>query len=135
MAAASWTILANKAGFKRTTDTVGNAALVSGLVLADSGHRETQTAALGAVAFGLISKLTSAGTTPEADIRSWDNLPLFLTFASIPLPPGQHAATVEFLDDGNRILPGLTKTITLSVPEGKDKVVYVSDKSTSPQTL
>ncbi|MDB6033796.1 MAG: hypothetical protein JWM16_4134 [Verrucomicrobiales bacterium] len=126
-------ILANKAGFKKTTDTVGNAALLSGLVLA--GRRETQGAALGVAAFGLISKLTAAGTTPEADIRSWDNLPLFLTFASIQLPAGQHTATVEFLDDVNHVLPGLTKTITLTVPEGKDKVVYVSDKSTSPQNL
>lgn len=126
-------ILANKAGFKRTTDTVGDAALISGMVLA--GRRETQPVALGAVAFGLLSKITAASTTPEADIRTWDNLPLFLSFASVQLPPGQHTATVEFLDEANRILPGLTKTVTLNVPEGKDKVVYLSEKSTTPQTL
>ena len=127
-------ILANKAGFKKTADTVGDAALVSGLVLAN--RRETQGAALGVAAFGLLSKLTAASTTPEADIRSWDNLPLYLSFAALSLPPGQHAATVEFLDGANRIISNLTKTITLNVPsDAKDKVVYVSDKSSSPLNL
>src|SRR5712671_4304190 len=40
-------ILANKAGFKRTTDTAGNAAIVSGAVLAHG--RKTQAAGLGAL--------------------------------------------------------------------------------------
>jgi len=125
-------ILANKAGFKRTTDVVGNAGLVSGLVLAQ--RRETQGAAIGAAAVGLLSKITSASTTPEADIRSWDNLPLYLSFVALELPPGQHTITVDFLDQGNRLLAGQTKTITITVPAGADKVVYVSDKSTTPQT-
>ena len=125
-------ILANKAGFKRTTDIAGNAGLVSGLVLAQ--RRETQGAALGAAAFGLLSKITSASTTPEADIRSWDNLPLYLSFAALELPPGQHTITVDFLDQGNRLLAGQTKSVSITVPAGADKVVYVSDKSTTPQT-
>ena len=83
-----------------------------------------------------MSKIASASTTPEADIRSWDNLPLYLSFAAVELPPGRHTATVEFLDPANRAVPNLTKTITLTVPAGAgDKVVYVSDKSTTPQTL
>lgn len=127
-------ILANKAGFKRGTDIAGDAALVSGMVLAT--QRETQTAALGVLAFGLLSKITSAATTPEADVRSWDNLPLFLSFAALEVPAGQHTAIVEFLDPSNRVLPNLTKTIILNVPAGAgDKAVYVSDKSTTPQTL
>src|SRR5439155_7507233 len=125
-------ILANKAGFKRTTDAVGNAALLSGLAL--SQRRETQSAALGVAAFGLLSKITSGSTTPEADIRSWDNLPLFLSFAALELPPGSHTVTVDFLDDANRLLAGQTKTITINVPAAPaDKVVYVSDKSLTPQ--
>jgi len=127
-------ILANKAGFKRTTDTVGDAALISGAVLAQ--RKETQTAALGAAAFGLLSKIASASTTPEADIRSWDNLPLYLSLAAVELSPGQYVATVDFLDEANRLLPGLTKTITINVPPGPgDKVVYVSAKSVTPQTI
>ncbi len=126
-------ILANKAKFKSTTDTVGNAALIGGLVLAP--NRNTQGAALGLVAAGLLSKIASASTAPEADIRSWDNLPLYMTFAAFELPPGQYTATVDFLDGANRILLGLTKTVTFTVPAGPaDKVLYVSDKSITPQT-
>ena len=127
-------ILANKAGFKRTTDTVGNAALVSGLILAQ--RKETQAAGLGAAAFGILSKITAASTTPEADVRSWDNLPMYLSFAALELPPGPHTITVDFLDEHNRALAGLTKTLTVTVePGAKDKVIYVSDQSITPQTL
>jgi hypothetical protein len=126
-------ILANKAGFKRTTDTVGNAALVSGLVLAN--QRETQAAGLGVAAFGLLSKLTSAATTPEADTRAWDNLPLYLSFASLDAPPGEQTATIDFLDEANRLMPGLTKTVTCTVPASPQiKVIYISDKSTTLQS-
>ncbi len=126
-------ILANKAGFKRTTDTVGNAAIIGGAVMAQ--RRETQTAALGAVAFGLLSKIASGTTTPEADIRSWDNLPLFISLASVQLPAGQHALTIEFLDSAEHLLPALTKTVTANVLPGKDAVIYISDKSTTPLNL
>jgi hypothetical protein len=122
-------ILANKAGFKRTTDTVGNAALVSGLVIAGTQRREAQAAGLGVAAVGLLSKIVSASTTPEADVRSWDNLPLYLSFASLELSPGQHTLTIEFLDPAQRPLAHLTKTATVNVVAGKDTVIYVSDKS------
>jgi len=126
-------ILANKAGFKRTTDVVGDVGLVSGLVLAT--RKDTEVAGLGVAAAGLLSKIVSASTRPEADIRSWDNLPLFLSFAALELPPGPHTVTVDFLDEGNRLLAGQTKTITINVPAAPaDKVVYVSDKSSTPQT-
>jgi tetratricopeptide (TPR) repeat protein len=125
-------ILANKAGFKRATDTAGNVGLIGGLVLAQ--RRETQGAALGLAAAGLLSKITSASTTPEADIRSWDNLPLFLSFAALELSPGPHTITVDFLDQAGRALPGQTKTINITVPAASgDKVVFVSDKSSTPQ--
>jgi tetratricopeptide (TPR) repeat protein len=126
-------ILANKAGFKRTTDTVGNAAIVGGAVMTQ--HRDTQVAGLAAVGLGIISKITASATTPEADIRSWDNLPLFLSFASLQLPPGQHTLSIEFLDPGQRALPNLTKTVNVTVNPDKDSVVYVSDKSATPLNL
>jgi tetratricopeptide (TPR) repeat protein len=130
-------ILANKASFKRATDVIGDAAIVSGAVVGGtSRHQDGQLAGLGLVTFGLLNKITSASTSPEADVRSWDNLPLYLSFAAMELSPGQHAATIDFLDDANRILPGLTKKVTFTVPDGShEKVIYVSDKSTTPQTL
>jgi hypothetical protein len=122
-------ILANKAAFKQGTDVGGDVALITGGVLATTGEREAQYAGVGLLAAGLISKLVSAGTTPAADTRSWDNLPLYLGFAAFELPPGQHTATVDFLDDKNRKISGLTKAITFEISPGIDKVIYISDKS------
>jgi len=127
-------ILANKAGFKRTTDVAGTAGILGGAVMTQ--HKDTQVAGIGLLAAGLISKIASAGTTPEADIRTWDNLPHFLSFAALELPVGQYNATVDFLDGADRLLPNLSKKVSFTVAAGNaEKVIYVSDKSTTPQNL
>ena len=121
-------VLANTAVFKSATDTLGNAAIISGAVVA-ADTRDTGVG-LGLIAAGLISKLVSSATTPAADTRSWDNLPHFLSFSALRLAPGPHTATVEFRDRAGQVLPYLTKTITLNVPADKhDLVVFVSDRS------
>jgi hypothetical protein len=83
---------------------------------------------------GVASKLISAATTPEADVRAWDNLPQFISFASLKISPGEHVVTVEFNDASGNANSKLTKTITVNVPADRDKVVFVSDSSTTPQT-
>lgn len=129
-------VLANKAIFKGTTDAVGNASILGGAIAATSRNQTSQEVGLGLIAAGLISKVISASTTPQADVRAWDNLPHYLSFTSFELPPGPHTATVEFHDAYGQVLPGLTKTITINVSADKrDKVVFVSDASTSPQSL
>jgi len=130
-------ILGNKAVFKSTTDTVGDVALIGGLATAAaSRNRTAQEVGLGVALAGLVSKVISAATVPTADTRSWDNLPRYLSFASVPLPPGQHVATIQFLDAAGRVLPNLTKTITVNITTtDRDKVVFVSDTSVTPQTL
>jgi hypothetical protein len=130
-------ILGNKAVFKSTTDTAGNVALIGGLATAAvSENRTAQEVGLGVAFAGLVSKVVSAATVPAADTRSWDDLPRYLSFASLPLPPGQHVATIQFLDASGRVLPNLTKTITVNITTtDHDKVVFVSDKSITPQTL
>ncbi|MDB6063883.1 MAG: Tetratricopeptide 2 repeat protein [Pedosphaera sp.] len=129
-------VLANKTVFKATTDVAGNAAIIAGAIAASSRDRTSQDVGLGLVAAGLISKIVSASTTPAADIRTWDNLPRYLSFAATELSPGQHVATVEFLDAGGQPMSNLTKTITINVPADKhDKVVFVSDTSATPQTI
>ena len=129
-------VLANKAVFKSTTDIVGNTAIVGGAIAATRRDRTSQEVGLGLIAAGIISKVVSATTTPAADVRTWDNLPRYLSFAAVELPPGPHTATVEFQDRFGQPMPNLTKTITLNVTADKhDKVVFVSDTSTTPQSL
>ena len=130
-------ILGNKAVFKATTDTAGNVALMGGLATAAvSENRTAQQVGLGIALAGLLSKVVSAATVPTADTRSWENLPRYLSFASVPLPAGQHVVTVQFLDGAGRVVPNLTKTITVNInTTDRDKVVFVSDTSTTPQSL
>jgi len=129
-------ILANKAVFKTSTDVAGNVGIIGGAVAAVQRDRTSQEVGLGLIAAGVLSKIVSAATMPAADTRTWDNLPRYLSFAAIQLPPGQHAATIEFRDAAGNILPHLTKTVAFNVPsDGKDKVVFVSDRSSTPQTL
>lgn len=127
-------ILANKAVFKSATEAIGTGALIGGAIVA--ANHNSQEVGLGIAAAGLLSLVISAATTPAADTRAWDTLPQHLGFSAIPLPPGSHAATVEFLDGAGQVIPRLTKTVNLNVaPAPRDTVIYVSDQSltTRPQ--
>jgi hypothetical protein len=129
-------VLANKAVFKTTTDVVGDASIIGGLAAASSRNQTSEEVGVGLIAAGIISKMVSAATTPAADVRAWENLPHYLSFAALQLSPGPHVATVEFLDDAGSSLPNMTKTITINVSADKhDKVVFVSDSSATPQSL
>jgi hypothetical protein len=130
-------VLANKAVFKKTTDTLGDAAIISGSIMAGVGHgshNATDEVGAGLLVAGLVSKVISAATTPEADTRAWDNLPQFISCATMKLSPGEHTVTVEFNNADGRPDPKLTKKLTVNVPADRDKVVFVSDTSTTPQT-
>ncbi|HVM50855.1 MAG TPA: tetratricopeptide repeat protein [Candidatus Acidoferrum sp.] len=130
-------VLGNKAVFKTATDVAGTVGIVGGLTTAAvSGDSTAQAVGLGIALAGVASKIVSAATVPAADTRSWDNLPHYLSFASFPLPPGQHVVTVQFLDRSGQILSNLTKTINLNITStDHEKVVFVSDGSVTPQTL
>ena len=120
-------ILANKAVFKDVTGGVAIGAAATSLALAE--HRQGE-AALIAGGVALVSGILSATTTPEADIRAWDNLPRYLSFAALELPPGQHSLAVDFRDASGRTL--MTKNITFTVPtnSNKDTVLFVSEHNT-----
>jgi tetratricopeptide (TPR) repeat protein len=119
-------VLANKAVFKTGTDTFGNAALIGGIITAQ--NRGTQEIGLGLVAAGVLSKIVAAATTPAADIRSWNNLPQYLSFTALQLAPGEQKIAVDYVDAAGR--PLLTKTLTVQVQEsGRDTVIYVSDRN------
>ena len=120
-------VLANKAVFKDATGTAALAAGVTSMGLAAHGQGE---AALIAGGVAVVAGLFSAATTPQADIRAWDSLPRYLSFAALELPPGQHSVAVDFRDAGGRTL--LTRTVTFTVPvdSTKDAVLFVSEHNT-----
>ena len=128
-------ILNTKAVFKRTTDTVGDVALVGAAVAADNiyqgnGQRSqgAETAAIALAGVGLVSKVFSAATTPAADIRTWDNLPQRLSFSAFKLPVGDFPAVVEYLDEGGHPIDDLTENVTIHVADAdKDTVVFLSE--------
>lgn len=130
-------ILGNKAVFKTATSVAGTAAMMggAGTLIANDGHDSTATAVgAGLMVAGILSKVVSEATTPEADIRDWNNLPHYLSFACFPLSPGAHSANVQFRDEYGRVMPELTKTVSFEVPaDGRDKVLFVSDRSLTPQ--
>jgi hypothetical protein len=131
-------ILGNKAVFKSATDIAGNAAIISGAILASQHDHDSAADEVGAglLVAGVLTKIVSASATPQADIRSWDNLPQFISFATVNLPAGQHTITIDFLDRAGKAVPKLTKSITLDIGvDSRDKVIFISDNSLTPQTL
>ena len=124
-------VLKNKAVFKENTDNIGNAALMSGLALAGAGG-DTGAIGAGLAAAGFLFKGLSGSTTPAADTRMWTNLPQYLSFTTLRLSPGQHEATIEFLAADTSIMGGLTRTVTINVPQTGDAVVFLSDKLAEP---
>jgi hypothetical protein len=110
-------ILGNKAVFKQRSDTFGDVALIGALGTASYGRsRDSANVALGLAAIGVLSKITSAATQTEADVRSWNNLPRYLSFGAVRLPPGDYPATLTFHNSNGRVLTGLTQSFTIHVP-------------------
>jgi len=133
-------VLGNKAVFKSGANTVGDVALVGAVVAAqninryDGTHsRDAQNAALGLAAIGLISKLASSATTPDADTRAWDNIPQYLSFAALRLPPGDHPATLTFHDASGTLRSTRQVTLTVPTPDPsigsapQDVVIFLSE--------
>jgi hypothetical protein len=128
-------ILGNKAVFKGTTNTIGDVALMGSVIAAENIHRsngrrsegsENTAIALGAI--GLLSKLAAAAATPDADIRTWDNLPQRLSFAALRLPAGTHRGTLEFFDASGRTLASSTQEVSIDVSDSsRDTVVFLSE--------
>ncbi|MBI3880333.1 MAG: hypothetical protein HY301_09760 [Verrucomicrobia bacterium] len=125
-------ILGNKAVFKSTTDAAGNAAIIAGsaLIAGGSGSRgAADEVGLGLLLAGLVSKVASSAATPEADTRQWYNLPQYLTFTALRMPPGPHTGTVEFLNATGQVVPNLNKQLNFTVYPDRDTVIFFSDQN------
>ena len=135
-------VLGNKAVFKDRANTVGDVALAGAAISANnirrydgSYNKDAQNVAIALAAVGLISKMTSAATTPQADTRTSDNLPQFLSFAALRLAPGEYPATLTFLDASGHPLSSGAREIKITVPTPDptigaaphDTVVFLSE--------
>ena len=98
-------ILEGKAAFKDTAQTAGEIGLAGGYGLTQAANQNMQAASMygaqpsqfdaimglvgvGVSAAGLISNIVAEATTPEADIRYWDNLPSQLHLGATRRPDG-----------------------------------------------
>jgi hypothetical protein len=91
-------------------------------------NEDAQNLALVLGAVGIFAKAISVATTPEADTRTWDNLPQYLSAATLALPAGAHEATLEFFDANERRIDSLTRKLTVTVAEpGHETVVFLSE--------
>ncbi len=124
-------VLANKAVFKESTDAAGTGAIIAGAVMAGQQGHDSPVDEIGAglIAAGILSKLVSAATTPAADTRTWDNLPQYLSFASLTAPEGECDLEFEFLDAAGNPISERTRQVRVRVEPGRDTVVFVSDNN------
>jgi len=77
---------------------------------------------------GILGKVVAAAATPQADTRTWDNLPQYLSFAALTLPEGEHPARLEFFDGIGNEIPALSRTLTIAVPYPEDSTfVFLSE--------
>lgn len=108
-------ILAGKAEFKAATDVAGDAAIVAGAGTAMTSRSQTQSlVGLGLMLGGLISKGVSAASTPEADIRAWDNLPHSLYFYALKMPAGAGTVHIQALDSRGSLVKEITQKVAIS---------------------
>lgn len=136
-------ILGNKAVFKGTTSAVGDLSLLGAVIAHDraerkrdegeSGRGSDQTA-VALAAIGLLSKALSASTVAHADLRAWDNLPRYLGFTALKLPPGDYPAKISYLNADGRVLEAHTREFTLHVPSDRDRdtVLFLSELAKNP---
>ena len=144
-------VLGNKAVFKRTTDAVGDLAFAGSSIAADNIYKEktrtetlpdgrkqevtevdksegAENTAIALGVIGLVSKLASAATQTHADTRTWDNLPQYLSFSALRLPPGEHPAILQFFDAQGHVVESLTRRLTIAVGDpARDTVVILSE--------
>lgn len=95
-------VLDGKASFKSGTDTVGDVMLAAGVAAAHTGasYGNEDAALAGAVIAlgGLVAKGIAGAMRPEADTRTWDNLPDRVHLAVAQSPAGRDSIKVQFLD-------------------------------------
>ena len=76
-------ILAGKAQFKETTQTASAVAMGVGVGLMASGNSNARDAGAVIALVGLIGTIAAEAMRPEADVRTWDNIPGSIDLATL----------------------------------------------------
>jgi hypothetical protein len=94
-------ILKGKANFKEGSQVATAALAVGAIAASDVDKSGITSGALALAAIG--TAITSALTTPEADTRSWDNLPHSLYLLNLNLSPNIQGVAISGLDAGGKV--------------------------------
>jgi len=127
-------ILARKNSIEKPIKAVGNGLTKTGAAIATSDAwikdaKDVKSAIAGAMIqyglaatflvasapFHIVSSIITAKS--QADTRCWNNLPRYLSFVALKLPPGAHEAELDFYDPLGRKYVTLTQRLTITVPD------------------
>ncbi len=86
-------ILAGKARFKEITGTAAVGLGMGAVIASQQKNAEVATGILAGLA--AISALVSAATTPQADVRAWDNLPHSIFLVGLKMPEGETSLQIR----------------------------------------
>jgi hypothetical protein len=90
-------LLAGKAKFKSGTQTAAVVLGTSAVIASQSRGKDAGEVAGILAGLSLVSALVSSAAKPEADIRTWDNLPHSIFLIGLTLPPGEQKLQVRGL--------------------------------------
>ena len=119
-------ILEGQVIFKQTNQVMGQALTVAGLEALRRAQvkNSAELAYVGAILtiLGLTQQVVAAAIRPDADIRSWSNLPDHVHVATFRLPPGRDPEPVEaiFLEGRGAIIPGMNRRSLMTVIHMED---------------
>lgn len=133
-------IIEGKVAFAQGTAEAGNLLTdLSEISAASSGSRwttgRTDVTSRTIGALGVAALLFSSKARPAVDDRYWDNLPDAVHVVPLSLDPGEHTVTIEFFDEDGDLLPDLSRTVKVTVPQDELGIAWVSARDRSSSYL
>ncbi len=116
-------ILNGKATFKEGTGVAAVGLGAAALATTDVDKSGITSGVLGLMAIG--AAIASATTTPEADIRSWDNLPHSIYLLNLTVPKDRSVLTLTALGAAGETLNTLHVTVPPDDPSRSLDVIFV----------
>jgi tetratricopeptide (TPR) repeat protein len=106
-------VLAGKAQFKQNTNTVATVTAYAGMaVMANARNQDDFNAGAIIALAGILGQAAAAAMRPDADVRTWDNIPGFIHVATLP-PTANVSLQGRVLAAGDRELSRAPLTVTM----------------------